>query len=149
MITPQYLAGLIDGEGYFGLLPSRVKGLKNQSFEPVFKLGMTGESVLAIFHELQATYGGHLEKRKALTKGSREAYTYTLKSKRKVLVLLDAVLPHLMIKKAQATLLREFCLLPSTHSLYGSFDPAILERKIQMYHELKRLKLPEPLATTK
>lgn len=148
MITPQYLAGLIDGEGYFGLIPSRVKGLKNASYEPAFKIGMTGESILVIFQELVATYGGHIGKRNGLTKGNREAYLYILKNRKKVLALLEDVLPYLIVKQQQGVLLKEFCLLPNTHSRYNSYDPTVLERKIAIYHEMKRLKQPEPLATT-
>lgn len=131
------------------LLPSRVKGLKNLSFEPVVKIGMTGESILVIFHELQTTYGGHIDKRRILTKGSREAYTYNLKSRKKVLALLEDIHPYLIVKKEQSEVLMEFCALPTTHSLHPNFDPAILERKVEIYSELKRLKQPEPLATTK
>lgn len=149
MITPKYLAGLIDGEGYFGVIPSRVKNLKNKSFEPAFKIGMTGESILVIFNELVETYGGHIGKRNGLTKGNREAYLYTLKNRKKVSRLLDDVIPHLIVKKEQGILLQEFCSLPNTHSLYNSYDPLILERKIEIYSELKNLKKPEPLATTK
>lgn len=149
MITPQYLAGLIDGEGYLGLIPSRVKGLKNQSFEPVIKIGMTGESILMLFNQLQATHGGHIEKRRLLTKGNRDAYTYSLKSRKKVLALLEQIHPYLLVKKSQSKLLMVFCSLPSTHSRYNSYDPSILQQKIDMYFELKYLKQPEPLATTK
>lgn len=148
MITPQYLAGLIDGEGYLGLIPSRAKGLKNQSFEPVVKLGMTGKTVLIIFDQLQGKYGGTIERRRILTKGNREAYTYVLKSRKKVLALLNDVSPYLIVKQGQALLLMQFCNLPNTHSLYASFDATVLELKIELYEELKRMKQPEPLAET-
>lgn len=148
MITPQYLAGLIDGEGYLAILPSRAKGLKNPSFEPVVKIGMTGRNSLMLFENLKTIYGGTIELRSQQTKGGRLAYTYTLKSRRRVAYMLSVILPYLLIKKIQAELLAEFCELPNTHSRYSSFDPKVLERKIAMYSEMKVLKQPEPLATT-
>lgn len=148
MITPQYLAGLIDGEGYLGLLPSRAKGLKNQSFEPVIKIGMTGYEVLPIFNQLIEQYGGHIDTRRILTKGSRQAYTYILKSRLKVSILLADIEPFMIVKKKQLEILGQFCLLPNTHSLYKSFDPKVVEQKIDLYNRLKALKQPQPLAET-
>lgn len=149
MITPQYLAGLIDGEGYLGLLPSRAKGLKNPSFEPVIKIGMTGHEVLPIFNQLLEQYGGHVDIGLVLTKGGRNKYTYILKSRIKVSILLADIEPYVFVKKKQLELLRQFCALPNTHSRYKNYDPKVLEQKISLYNRLKALKLPQPLATTK
>jgi len=145
-MEPAYIAGLIDGEGYLGILPARVKGLKNKSFEPVVKVGMT-DNCWAVFETMRAIYGGSIDTRKVKTTGGRTAYTYNLKSRVKVKKLLDDITPFLHIKKGQAILLSEFCDLPSTHSLYGSFDQKVLDRKIELYTLLKQLK--QPLATTK
>jgi hypothetical protein len=148
MITPQYLAGLIDGEGYLGLLPSKNKGLKNPSYEPVVKIGMTGHEVLPIFNQLIEQYGGHIDKKRVLTKGSRQAFTYILKSRKKVSALLADIEPFMVVKKKQVELLSQFCSLPNTHTLYKSYDPKVLELKIDLYNRLKALKLPQPLAET-
>lgn len=143
-----YLAGLIDGEGYFGLLPNKSKHLKVTSFSPVFKIGMTGSSAKVIMLALKANYGGGIEKRSTLSKGGREVIMFTVKSKKSVLNLINDVLPDLIVKKDQALLLIEFCNLPSSHSLYGSFSEDTLVRKLEIYSELKALKAPESLATT-
>lgn len=146
MISPSYIAGLIDGEGYLGLLPCKVKGLVNQSFEPVVKIGMTGEDCRQLFERIRATYDGTIDKRYKLTKGNRQAYTYVLKSRKKVLRLLEDIIDDLIIKQDQALLLMEFCDLPNTHSRHKSYSPTALKRKIELYEELKRLK--QPPATT-
>lgn len=143
-----YLAGLIDGEGYLALLPSRAKGLKNQSFEPVIKIGMTGQSAYEIMLKLKEQYAGNIERRGVLTSGGRVAYTIVIKSRKLVSQVIADIYPFLVVKKEQATLLLEFCDLPNTHSRYASFDPEILARKIAIYTELKNLKKPEPLAQT-
>lgn len=147
-ISQQYLAGLIDGEGYFGLLPSKVKGLKNQSFEPVIKIGMTGQLAYEIMLSLKEQYIGNIEQRNVLTTGGRITYTITIKSRKLVSQMIADIYPFLIVKKSQAALLLEFCDLPMTHSRHANFDETVLARKIAIYHELKELKKPELLATT-
>ena len=110
---------------------------------------MTGESILVIFNQLVRQYGGHIDKRKNLTKGNREAYTYILKSKKKVLNLLLDIQYYLVVKAKQAELLNTFCNLPSSHSRYKNYDVEIVRIKNELYDSLKRLKQPEPLAETK
>lgn len=146
MINPCYIAGLIDGEGYLGLLPSKANGLVNKSFEPVIKIGMTGDESRRLFERLRATYGGTIDRRSKLTKGNRTAYTYVLKSRVKVTRLLEDIVDDLIIKQDQALLLLEFCDLPITHSRHASFDPKVLALKLEIFDELKRLK--QPPATT-
>lgn len=147
MINPYYLAGLIDGEGYLALLPVRSKQTKTQCFEPVIKIGMTGMEAHRVFYAIKSTYGGHIEKRSGTSKGGREVYTYILKSKKKVLALLTDIIDSLYIKQEQAVLLKEYCQLPMSHTLHGNFDAIVVERKQDIYDEMKRLKqLP---ATTK
>lgn len=147
MINAQYLAGLIDGEGYLALLPVRSKETKTQCFEPVVKIGMTGEESRRVFYAIQSTYGGHIDKRTGLSKGNRVVYTYILKSKKKVLVLVEDIIDSLYIKQEQAILLREYCKLPMSHTRHSNFDTKIVERKQEIYDEMKRLK--QPPATTK
>lgn len=135
-----YLAGLIDGEGYIALLPVRSKEVKNPCFEPVIKIGMTGSEALELFTDVVKVYGGYIEKRNGYSKGGREVYTYLLKGKKKVLVLLLDIVEGLYIKEEQARLLIEYCNMGSSHSNYGNFDPLHVARKLAIYNELKRLK---------
>lgn len=148
MITSEYLAGLIDGEGYLGILPVRSTDITNLCFEPVIKIGMTGTPSRLVLEEVSAQWGGTIGKRSGLTKGGREAFLYALRSKRKVLALLDELIPHLRVKHSQALLLKEFCELPYAHPKSPVFDRSIVNRRIALYHELKAQKLPEPLAET-
>jgi len=145
-ITSQYLAGLIDGEGYLGILPSRAKGLKHTSYEPVIKIGMTGNEVLPIFNSLINTYGGHIDTQGKKTMGNRIAYTYILKSKIKVFNLLKDIQPYLIVKLEQSKILRSFCELPYNHPNHLTFDLGIIAIRDKMYYDLKLLK--QPPATT-
>lgn len=146
-ISPQYLAGLIDGEGYIALLPVRSKQVKNPAFEPVIKIGMTGLSSYAIFLKIQSKYGGHIDESNKPSTGGRVVYTYVLKSKKKVKVLLDDVSKYLWVKLPQALLLREFCDMASSHTRYKTYDNDVVLRKSEIYDLLKELK--QPAAETK
>ena len=145
-ITSEYIAGLIDGEGYLALIPSRTTECKNSSFEPVIKIGMTGTEVIPIFEHLISRYGGNMETRSCKTTGNRIAITYNLKSKKKVLKLLEDIQPYLIVKYEQSIILKDFCELPSSHTRYNNFDKSVITLKEEMYRNLKLLK--QPPATT-
>lgn len=142
MINADYLAGLIDGEGYLALLPVRSKEVKNFCFEPVIKIGMTGEESLRIFNDIISIYGGYVEKRSKSSKGGRVVYTYLLKSKKKVHALLEDITDNLYVKHKQAVLLKEYCNNPSIHTKYNNYDANIAKRNVEIYHLLKKLKQP-------
>lgn len=141
-ISNQYIAGLIDGEGYIALLPSKQPELHNKSFGPVVKLGMTGSISKMIMDVLYAKYGGHLEYRERSKKNPKwkDVHYWILKSRRKVKIFLDDIEPYLLIKKEQAVLLQEFCTLPSSHTKYGSFSQETVSRKEYIFNYLKELK---------
>ena len=147
-MNKHYIAGLIDGEGYLGLIPCKNKNLKNKSFEPVIKIGMTGIEAKHIFEQIVNLYGGKIESYTRTTSMGRQVYTFNIKSKKKVYNLLKDIQPYLYVKKAQAKLLIEFCNLPITHTRHANYNPKIVKRKEEIYQELKNLKLPQPLATT-
>jgi hypothetical protein len=144
-ITKQYIAGLIDGEGYLGILPSRAKGLKHTSYEPVIKIGMTGAEALYIFEVLIIKYRGNINHAK-LSKGNRRVYVYVLKSKKNVLNLLKDIQPYLIVKREQAKILKDFCNLPYNHPNHLTFNIDIITIRDKMYNDLKLLK--QPPATT-
>jgi hypothetical protein len=149
MITPQYLAGLIDGEGYLGLLPVRNKETINPCFEPVIKIGMTGTSAYELMNAIKERYTGNVQLAGRRSKGAREVYTIVIKSKKLVKALLLDIYPYLMVKKDQAQVLLDFCDLPFMHPLHVGYDVKIVQKREKYYWELKRLKQPEPLAETK
>lgn len=94
-----YIAGLLDGEGCFGIARSK------KYFYPTVYLGMTVKA-LPIMKEIQEEFGGTLRMYRAHTEKWAEAWMLRIhgKATRK---LIEAMLPHLELKKNQATLLLE------------------------------------------
>lgn len=145
MITPQYIAGLIDGEGYIGILPVRSKEVKNPSFEPVIKIGMAGANSLMALEMIREVYGGIIEARGNRTVKDREVFTYVLKGKKKILVLINDINPFLIVKRPQGGIIKYFCELPMTHTRHSNFSQEIVTKKIWCYETLKELKKPDHL----
>lgn len=109
-----YLAGLIDGEGYIGILKS-MKGnkkhftsAKEYLYCPVFKIAMTHKPVLEYLHN---KYGGTLNTRKRNLKNPahKEAYDWVIKNA-KVMVILNEVYPFMRVKQIEVDILRKFYL---------------------------------------
>lgn len=145
MITPQYIAGLIDGEGYIGILPVRSKEVKNPTFEPVIKIGMAGANSLMALEMIREVYGGIIEHRGKNTIKDRKVFTYVLKGKKNILRLINDINPHLIVKRPQGGIMKLFCELPMTHTRHISFNQDIVSKKIWCYESLKELKKPDHL----
>ncbi len=142
MINAHYLAGIIDGEGYLGILPVRSKETTNPCFEPVIKIGMTGKEAYRLFYAIKMTYGGTIEKRNKNSAGNREVYTYVLKGKIKIAEMLKDIKHLLVIKEEQARILWYFVTLPYNHPKSPNFRPDDIQYKIELYETLKALKRP-------
>lgn len=145
MITKEYIAGLIDGEGYIGILPVRSKEVKNPSFEPVIKIGMAGANSLMALEMIREVYGGIIENRGNKTTKDRQVFTYVLKGKKNILKLINDIKPHLIVKRPQGAIMKMFCELPMTHTRHKNFSQEVVSKKIWCYKSLKELKKPDHL----
>lgn len=139
-ISPQYIAGFIDGEGYLGLYAYSVN---KSSYVSAVKVAQVAVG-LPVLQALQSQYGGHIGFRKSKKDNHQDSYAWELKSKKGINKLLDDTLPYLIVKREQAVLLKEYCELPNRHPLYAT--PQTMSRGIEIATELLRLK--RPLATT-
>jgi len=129
-----------------GILPIRNKEVKNPSFEPVIKIGMTGEESRVYLRELSVYYNSHFETRKREKVGYRECHYCIIKGKKRVLNFLNDIDKYLIVKKSQSNLLKEFCKLPMTHTRHKNFSQEAVKRKEELYNLLKEIK--QPPATT-
>jgi hypothetical protein len=146
MISLDYVAGLIDGEGYIAVVPNRtVKDVINPSYSPVIKVCMTGEDSRLVLEEIARDHNCLLEAYVRITKGNRAAYTLNIGGKKRVLSFINLLIPYLRVKKQQAILLKEFCELPYEHPKSPRFNPEINERKRELYEEIKDLKRADHL----
>jgi hypothetical protein len=148
-MSPQYIAGLVDGEGYLAIMPCKdKKNCINPSFQCVFKLTLTGYAAQEVVQEIADKYKGWVYKRNKPTATGKDVYTVEIKSKPRLKVFLADIEPYLIVKKEQAKILSEFIALPKIHPNYGNFTSELLATKSELPRRLKALTQRIPLATT-
>lgn len=108
-LTAAYLAGIIDGDGYIGLLRNGRNNKKSfhssrdYIYTPTVKVAMVDKEFILWLKE---SFGGNFETRLAYG-NARESYCWTLR-KASVEKFLHEIYPYLRIKKKQAELIFKF-----------------------------------------
>jgi hypothetical protein len=108
-LNAAYLAGIIDGEGYIGILKSKKGNKKYWSssrdyiYVPVIKVVMTDKPLIQF---LKDSYGGCLETRPAHD-NTKESYGWTVR-KSSVVSILSAIYPFLRVKRRQAEIIFKY-----------------------------------------
>jgi hypothetical protein len=133
-ISAEYLAGLVDGEGYIGItkVPSKIYRLR-YSLKPIVQICMANADEL--LWEIAQTFGAYYFKHR-VKENCKPQRTVVFKTA-KIKPLLEYILPHLHVKNRQATLVLEFQKLRQTPIKH--YDETILRRMIEIYNELRVL----------
>ena len=95
-LTLAYVAGLFDGEGCFGTSRSPRSG---HNF-----LVSIANTFLPVLLQMQMDYGGKVYKRKKRQAHWKESYVWALAGRDGQRQFVEALLPHLVIKRQQAEL---------------------------------------------
>lgn len=147
-MSPQYLAGLVDGEGYLGLIPNKKKQSKNITYQCVLKLCLAGLNAKEVVTTIGKKYQGHVYKRSKDTRTGKAVYTVEIKSRPRMKVLLEDIKPYMIVKRQQAELMQEYLELPMLHPNHFSFSQELFNRRLAIATELKALTSRIPLAET-
>jgi len=124
-----YMAGLVDGEGYIGIRKNIA------TFQALIQISMTHQDVIRWVH---TNFDGTFEiVDRASKEGSNQEiiYRWTLSSKDKVLQLLEALYPFLIVKRLHCAIAVEFCRKFNNQSngkRYSANDKAIMA----MYYDV-------------
>lgn len=106
-ITPQYIAGFIDGEGYLGIRKHTTNkctlGHHHHIVVKVAQLEKAKEPLVRIMER----YGGTISKPR-MDGNRRPCVMWELVNSKAVQALLDDIQEYLIVKQPQAELLREF-----------------------------------------
>lgn len=131
-----YLAGLIDGEGYIGIVKVK-KGNKKQwfsnrefIFHPILKVAMTDENII---RWLKDSYGGTFEVRKS-HHNAKESYGWQLR-KSQTRDFISKIYPYLRVKKRQAEIILRF---PKHIAGYPIPDD-VYHKRIELYDSMRIL----------
>ncbi|MCJ7630845.1 hypothetical protein MUP77_00365 [Candidatus Bathyarchaeota archaeon] len=139
MLSKEYLAGLIDGEGYIGIIKTRRpkwKGRINIELTPRVQINMTRAHTL--LEEIKKECHGRLYLKTWLNVPSHWHSTENLyiEGKENVSRLLNDILPHLRLKNKQATLVLEYYKYASPHGIDSENN---LPHQFRIYNELRKL----------
>ena len=134
-ITRRYLAGLTDGEGYLGIM--KKKNPYGYHYTPAIKITLTSDMLLK---ELALKFGGHIGYREFPSKNQKPAWTWDNKTWVQVEKVLDYIYPYLIIKKAQAEILKEFLSTkqPINHGSRG-LPEKVAKRREELCNAIKVL----------
>jgi Txe/YoeB family toxin of Txe-Axe toxin-antitoxin module len=134
-LTASYLAGYLDGEGYFGIYIVREK-----HYISCIKAVSVNREVI---EWLKNSFGGYFHERKFKNDNWKNAYCWTLTDKR-VVPFLKKIIPYLKIKRKQAEVILKREKLKEKLKNMGArkgmvYPEAILKDIKECYLEIKKL----------
>jgi len=136
-LSSQYLAGLLDGEGYIGITKhSNKRARLGFDFRPTVSIDMCrADELLKVIAE---KYGGLYYDRKRRP-SHRQPISQISIDYYKVKNILQDVLPYLIIKREQAELLLRFLEYTAGDERHVTDDD--LRNQVELYNELKKLNI--------
>ncbi len=91
MLTPEYTAGFLDGEGHFSLILAS------------YQRQITCENTYApVIFELQQTWGGRVYKVKLNPRARKQSWRWVISRATGAIPMLEAIIPHLREKRGVA-----------------------------------------------
>lgn len=107
MITKQYLAGFMDGEGCIGLYKHKDNRTKNGfTISALVSIGNTDKSLL---NEIQKLSNGVVVDHKHKNNNAKMLYNLQIQNHQDIISFLELIYPYLILKKEQAKLMIDFC----------------------------------------
>ena len=103
-----YLAGLIDGEGWIGLMLKKEKTRRRVRFQPVIHICNTNLTVLEWARDT-IEYGSVGKHAHEYSKKNKLTYRYTLLRNDEIIKLLTQIKKYLIIKKEHVNVLLKYC----------------------------------------
>lgn len=97
-----WAAGFVDGEGCFIMQPNT----GSDSYTIALDVTQTHPEPLDI---LASLFGGKVKVRKAPTAAGNVVYIWHMGGVKKITPIIEALLPHLVLKKRQAELILDYC----------------------------------------
>ena len=103
-MSPEYLAGIFDGEGCIDVQRMYPKTGKGRLYvRPRVRMCMAN-SALLVLQSLSSRFGGHLSLRKSTKTTQQDSWSLEWLSQAAIKDILQTALPHLILKAEQAKL---------------------------------------------
>lgn len=130
-LSNQYVAGILDGEGCLGIKRVNSQESKNQCYSVYIKVVMTDYKIPEM---LARDFGGNTWERKR-TDGWKNSKEWLITGRQRVSKFLEKTSKHLIVKKEQARILREFC----SYKTSGHIPPEIVRKRDDLYQQIREL----------
>lgn len=136
-LTPQYIAGFIDGEGYLGIIRKTDKhSTLGHYYKVCVKIAQVSKYA-EVLYLLKEYYGGNISKtRQPKNTKHRPSDMIEFTNSVRIRRILDDIQPHLIVKSKQAEVLRKYISLPKQTNTNRIQSDAMREA---LYIEIKRL----------
>jgi hypothetical protein len=148
-----YLAGLIDGEGSFGITKHKANTTREFYFYPYISISNTNEVALRFVKEKLGDIGNlHCvtTKKRKMINYWKPAFQFCIGKRKQILEIIPKILPYLIIKKEHALILLEFCRQREkkgrifTHTEKGRFKKGIYQINyddydFQLFNKLREM----------
>jgi len=132
-LSPQYVAGFTDGEGYIGIV--RVNRPRRIFHRPVIEIGNTNQEII---EALANQFDGYIGTSDA--NRSQRIYTFRLSGAEKVANFLRYVGRHLIVKRSQYEVMEKF-LATFNQKNAKSLPKSVEDKREDMRTEIKQLNL--------
>lgn len=141
-MTPEYLAGLFDGEGCIDVQRMYPKqGIKGGLYvRPRMRMCMAN-STLYFGKLLHAQFGGHLTARKSTAPNQQSSWSLEWLSQADMRLLLGYILPSLILKAEQAKLVLWWLDTASGHQHRQPGFAGMEQARVAFVEELRAMKL--------
>jgi hypothetical protein len=139
-VTPEYLAGILDGEGHIGIQRHQFRhGNEVVRYQHALRVMVVNTS-MQLLESLQESWGGWIRQHRVANTRWLPTYGWMVTSKSADKVL-AAALPFLIVKRRQAELAIEFrATVTARHHGPGRPVPLhVIERRAEIMEEIKTL----------
>ena len=130
-LSDKYVAGILDGEGCIGIKKVKSRESQSQCYAPYVKVVMTDYIIPEL---LQHSFGGNTWERKR-TDGWKSSKEWVITGKSRVGHFLSIMQKHLIVKKPQCKIVREFC----THKTSSHLTDDVVAERERLYNEIRKL----------
>lgn len=141
MMSKQYIAGFIDGEGYLGIVKrKRSDGTFYRLNIKVAQSLKEKDAVYVFFNELKDCYGGYISKtRNPINKNQNPSVMWEIVHQKRIKKFLDDIQPYLILKKEQAKILQKYISIPNLTNANNQVNRDIKNQREELYLAIRKL----------
>lgn len=105
-----WLAGFVDGEGHIAIMRIPKKNRQGFTFAPIIRIANTNAQAISKIVEIYDKLGAssHIVSIESKTNNHKDKYYLQTQNMASCKIILDALLPHLFVKSAQAKIVLRF-----------------------------------------